>query len=108
MSYLIEFDKMLWNEPAKGLRTKIFMNGNQQIRLVEFSEDFFETDWCKKDHAGYVLEGKFSINYNGKLERYKKGDFIFIPKGEESKHKAILGKGEKVLLLLFELIEDYK
>ena len=105
MSYLIEFDKMLWNESTKGLRTKTYMNGNQQIRLAEFSEGFFETDWCKKGHAGYVLEGEFSNNYNGTIERYKKGDVIFIPKGEESKHKAILGKGEKVLLLLFEIIE---
>ena len=45
MSYLIEFNKMPWHEPAKGLRTKTFKNDNQQIRLVEFSEGFFETDW---------------------------------------------------------------
>ena len=105
MSYLVEFDKLSWNESAIGVRTKSFVNGNQQIRLVEFSDGFVEPDWCKKGHAGYVLDGEFSNDYNGKLERYKKGDVIFIPKGEQTKHKAILGKGEKVLLLLFEIIE---
>lgn len=105
MSYLIEFDKLPWNEPAIGLRSKTFISENQQIRLVEFSEGFVEPDWCKKGHAGYIIDGEFTNNYNGKFERYKKGDIIFIPKGESSKHKVILGKGEKVTLLLFEIIE---
>jgi len=106
MSYLIEFEKLPWNKPAIGVRTKAFVNGNQQIRLVEFSEGLVEPDWCQKGHAGYVLDGEFSNDYSGKLERYRKGDIIFIPKGEQAKHKAILGKGEKVTLLLFEIIEQ--
>lgn len=104
MSYLVEFDKMPWNEPAVGVRSKAFISGNQQIRLVEFSEGFIEPDWCQKGHAGYVIDGEFSNDYSGKLERYRKDDVIFIPKGEHDKHKAILGKGEKVTLLLFEII----
>jgi hypothetical protein len=71
MSYLVNFDNMLWNEPSKGIRTKIFISGNQQIRLVEFSEGFTEQDWCIKGHTGYVLNGEFSIDYNGFLEKYK-------------------------------------
>ena len=105
MSYIVEFDKMSWNEPAKGIKTKVFINGIQQVRLVEFSEGFVEENWCQKGHVGYVINGEFSNDYNGKIERYKKGDTIFIPKGEQAKHKAILGKGEKVTLLLFELLE---
>ena len=105
MSYLVEFDKMSWNEPVKGVRSKIFTNGNQQIRLVEFSEGFIEPDWCRKGHAGYVIDGEFTNDYRGTLEQYKKGDVIFIPKGENAKHKVIMGKGEKVILLLFEMIE---
>ena len=105
MSYRVEFDKISWNEPAQGVRFKSSVNGNQQIRLVEFSEGFTEPDWCRKGHAGYVLEGEFSNDYSGQLESYKTGDVIFIPKGEQAKHKAILGKGEKVTLLLFEIIE---
>jgi len=105
MSYIVEFEKIEWTEPAKGVRYKSFVKGNQQIRLLEFSEGFIEPDWCKKGHACYVLDGEFSNDYNGRLERYKAGDVVFIPKGEQAKHKAILGKGEKVTLLLFEIIE---
>ena len=105
MSYIVEFEKMPWNESAKGVRTKVFTNGNQQIRIVEFSEGFIEQDWCKKGHAGYVLDGEFTNNYSGILERYKKGNVIFIPKGEQAKHKVIMGKGEKATLLLFEILE---
>ena len=105
MRYLIEFDKLPWNTPADGVRFKAFLNGNQQIRLIEFSEGFIEPDWCRKGHAGYVLDGEFAIDYDGKIERYKKEDVLFIPKGEQSRHKAILGKSEKVMLLLFEIIE---
>jgi quercetin dioxygenase-like cupin family protein len=105
-SYLVEFDKLSWNEPALGLRYKIFISGCQQIRLIEFSEGFVEPDWCIKGHAGYILDGEFAIDYNGNIERYYKGDIIFIPSGEQAKHKAILGKGEKVTLLTFEIIES--
>ena len=106
MSYLVEFDKLAWNESAIGLRYKTFFSGNQQIRLVEFSEGFIEPDWCKKGHAGYVLDGELLNDYSGTWERYKQGDVFFIPKGEQAKHKVVMGEGEKVLLLLFEIIEQ--
>ena len=109
MSCIVDFENMEWNESVKGLRYKCYINGSQQIRLVEFSEGFVESDWCKKGHMGYVLDGSFAIdygNYDGNIEKYKKGDVIFIPKGEQSKHKAVLAKGEKVTLLLFEIIEN--
>lgn len=97
---------MPWNEPAKGVRFKAMVSGSRQVRLVEFSDGFVEPDWCAKGHAGYVLDGEFSIDYSGTVERYKAGDVIFIPEGDKDKHKAILGKGEKVLLLLFEILGE--
>ena len=106
MNYLVEFDKLEWNEHAKGIRFKVFRHGIQQIRLLEFSEGFVEAEWCQKGHAGYVINGEFSNDYSGTIERYHKGDIVFIPAGEQAKHKAILGKGEKVTLLLFEIIES--
>ena len=101
MSHLIDFDKLEWNEPALGVRYKAFINGDQQIKLVEFSEGFVEPDWCVKGHAGYVLDGTFSIDYCGNSEQYKKGDIIFIPSEKHAKHKVILSEGEKVTLLEF-------
>ena len=53
-----------------------------------------------------MLDGTFTTEfYNGNIERYQKGDIVFIPPGEESKHKAVLEKGEKVTLLEFENIK---
>jgi quercetin dioxygenase-like cupin family protein len=98
----IAFEKMEWVESGVGIRTKIFHQHNQRIRLVEFSEGFAEPDWCMKGHACYVLEGSFSIDFNGSVEHYNEGDICYIPAGENDKHKAILSKGERVLLLLFE------
>lgn len=52
---------------------------------MEFSEGFSEEDWCTKGHIGYVLEGRFSIDFNGKEIPFIAGDGIFITEGEESK-----------------------
>ena len=102
----IVFDSIEWTKTGTGLRYKLFSWGNQRLRLVEFSEGFIEPDWCTHGHAGIVLNGSFTIDYNGRLERYSEGDVFFIPSGEADKHKAIIGKGEKVTLLLFEISED--
>ena len=105
MSHRIDLESLPWQEPGEGVRFKIVVIGNQQVRLVEFSEGFIEQDWCIKGHAGYVLDGEFSIDYSGTVERYKAGDIIFIPKGEKDKHKAILVKNQKVTLFLYEIID---
>ena len=102
--HLIDFKNLLWVEAGSGVRYKIFNSGTQQIRLVEFSEGFIEEDWCFKDHAGHVLEGTCTINFNGSVELFEVGNTFFISKGVEDKHKLIVNKGEKVLLMLFEVI----
>jgi len=105
MNHLISFEALPWIEPAACIRYKLYKNGRQQIRLAEFSDGFMEPDWCRKGHAGYVLQGSFANDYNGKLECYKTGDSFFIPSGEEHKHKVIMARGEKVLVLLFEVLD---
>jgi len=101
---LINFKNMPWENPALGLRQKEYAENGQKIRLVEFSEDFIEVDWCAKGHVGYVLEGKISINFDVRIIEFKTGDGLFIFAGEENKHKASVGKGEKALLILFEKV----
>ncbi len=100
--YLIDFQSLEWENPAPGIRYKAFSRENQRIRLAEFSEDFTEKDWCTNGHIGYVIEGSISIDFNGKLVSFKTGDGLFIPEGESNKHKAMLAKGEKALIVLFE------
>lgn len=106
--HLIDFEKMEWTNGSAGIRYKKFIDGDQQLRLVEFSDGFKEADWCLKGHAGIVMGGEFALDFNGRLEHFKKDDIIFIPSGEEDKHKAVLRKGEKVTLLLFEIIASAK
>lgn len=106
MSHRIDFEALPWNEPAEGIRFKAVVIGSQQTRLVEFSHGFIEPDWCFKGHAGYVLDGEFSIDYSGAVERYKAGDILFIPKGAKDKHKAVLEKGQRVTLLLYEILDE--
>ena len=100
--YLIDFEDIAWESPAPGVRYKAYMRGGHKVRLVEFSEGFSEANWCTNGHIGYVLEGRFSIDFNGTVIPVKAGDGIFIPEGAENKHKAQSIKGEKALLILFE------
>ena len=104
MDHKIDFDAIAWQSPAPGFRYKAFVHGSQRIRLVEFSEGLVEPDWCYKGHAGYVLEGELTTDFDGHIERHKAGDVIFIPAGEDDRHKAFMGKGGRALLLLFEMI----
>ena len=101
----IIFDSIDWVAAGVGARYKAFVNGKQRVRLAEFSEGFVEADWCQNGHVCHVLSGSFSVDYNGTLERYTKGDVVFMARGEKDKHKAVLGAGEKVTLLLFELLD---
>ena len=104
--YLIDFQNMDWENPEPGVRYKAFIRGNRRIRLVEFSEKLIEKDWCTKGHIGYVIEGSISIDFNGKLINFKLGDGLFISEGKANRHKAIVAKGKKALILLYEDINE--
>jgi len=101
-NYLIDFKNIDWDNPALGVRYKSYIKGNQRIRLVEFSADFVEEDWCTKGHRGYVIQGSISIDFDGATIKFEAGDGLFITEGEGNKHKAKVAKGEKVLIILFE------
>lgn len=104
MKHLIDFNKLDWTIPAPGVRYRAFVTGNQRIRLIEFAESFSESDWCRYGHAGYIIDGECDIDFCGIIEHFKKGDTIFIPQGEEDKHKVLMGKDGWVQMLLFESI----
>ncbi len=67
-NYLIDFKNIDWENPALGVRYKAYVKGNQRVRLVEFTEEFIEDDWCTKGHIGYILEGSISIDFNGRKQ----------------------------------------
>ena len=100
MNYKVDFDPIEWQSPLPGVRFKAFVEGNRRMRLVEYTSDFVEPDGCTKGHIGYVIEGRFEIDFDGQIVQYSPGDGIFIPPGEEHKHKArILSDTAQVFLV---------
>jgi len=73
--------------PINGLRFKAICHRNRQLRLVEYTKEM-SPHWCEKGHIGYVLEGEMEIEYKNERLVYKSGDGIFIPSGQEHKHKG--------------------
>ncbi len=98
--YKIDFGAMAWEEPTVGVRFKAYKQGGRKLRLVEFGKEFIEPDWCRKGHIGYILEGQMEIDFNGEVIVFGSGDGLFIPAGQEHKHKArILTDTVKVILV---------
>jgi quercetin dioxygenase-like cupin family protein len=86
--YRVLFEALNWQSTALGARFKVHRDGNKQVRLLEFTSEFVEPDWCEKAHAGLVLKGELEIDFHGQLARYPEGSVIFIPSGAASGHKA--------------------
>jgi hypothetical protein len=95
----INFDSLAWASPAPGIRFKAFTYAGQKLRLLEFSKGFIEPDWCLKAHIGLVLEGTMDLDFNGTIVHFSKGDGIFIPGGEKSKHKAKVREFVRLVLV---------
>ncbi|MBA4382643.1 MAG: phosrestin [Sideroxydans sp.] len=86
--YRILFDKLEWQDGIRGARFKVFRSSNKQIRLLEFTSEFIEPDWCEKGHVGFVVQGELEIDFRGSVLRYPQGSALFIPSGLASGHKA--------------------
>jgi quercetin dioxygenase-like cupin family protein len=100
VQYRIDFQTTAWDSPAPGIRSKVYKHQGCQLRLVEFSKKFIESDWCLKGHIGYMLEGQMEIDFNGNAEVFSAGDGLFIPPGEENRHRArILTEVVKIILV---------
>ena len=98
--YRIDFEPMLWESPADGVRFKVYEQGGRKLRLVEFGKEFVEPDWCTNGHVGYILEGQMEIDFDGKKELFGPGDGVFIPAGPEHKHKGrVLTDKVKIIMV---------
>lgn len=105
MEHKIEFGNIPWESSVNGVRFKPYIVNGKLMRLVEFSREFVESDWCVKGHIGYILEGQMEIDFSGERIIFNRGDGLFIPEGEDHKHKATV-LSEKVSALLIENIEQ--
>jgi quercetin dioxygenase-like cupin family protein len=86
--YRVDLASMPWQAPAAGVRVKAVRQGGKQLRLVEFSREFVEPDWCTRGHVGYVLEGRLEVSFGGDVVVFGPGDGLLIPPGGAHRHKA--------------------
>lgn len=98
----ILFESLEWQDGIRGARFKAFRSGNKQLRLLEFTSEFIEPDWCEKGHVGFVIQGELEIDFRGQMVHYPQGSGIFIPSGAASGHKA---RSITPTVMLF-LVED--
>ena len=71
--YRIVFDQIEWHSPQPGVRFKAARDGSKQVRLVEFTSEFVEREWCEKGHAGFVLAGELEIDFSGQCRSISGG-----------------------------------
>ncbi len=96
----IAFAAIPWESPAVGVREKQATRGNHRIRLVEFTDDFNESDWCRTGHTAYVVQGTLEIDFGTRIVTVTAGDGLFIPPDETSKHKARVPNGAATLFIV--------
>ncbi len=60
----IDFESIPWEILTEGVRFKAYKQNGKQVRLVEFTDKFVETDWCEKGHIVYIIEGQLEVNFN--------------------------------------------
>ncbi len=82
LSFKVDFDALPWQSSLPGARFKVHRDGAKQLRLVEFTSEFVEPDWCEKGH------GALEIDFRGRVISYPEGAGIFIPAGPAGAHKA--------------------
>ena len=98
--FKLAFAALEWIQAAPGARFKAVERDGKRIRLVEFTREFVEADWCRKGHIGVLLSGELEIDFSGRVLRYEPGDGLYIPPREEGKHKARALSESAVLFLV--------
>jgi quercetin dioxygenase-like cupin family protein len=98
--YRVDFGSMPWDASAPGARAKVYEHGGRRLRLLELGAGFVEPGWCTKGHIGYVLEGRLEIRFGDGVTAFGPGDGLFIPAGDEHRHKARVLAGPVRLVLV--------
>jgi mannose-6-phosphate isomerase-like protein (cupin superfamily) len=98
----IDFAKLGWRKKNGGAPEKRYARNGRTLRLVRFTDQFTEEDWCVNGHVGMVLSGRLTIDFGRERIEYKAGNALFIDAGAKDRHKTIIAPGEEATLLLFE------
>lgn len=102
----IDFKAIPWETPLPGARHKAYQKGGRRVRLVEFTKEFVEPDWCSQGHIGYVLEGTLQVDFDGQIVRLSEGDGVFIPEGDATRHKAKTVTDMVKLILIEDAVQE--
>lgn len=74
-------DWQAWSKPGANGRVKIFRSNGHRIRLLELPAGFNEQNWCLAGHQGYVLKGRFTIEFDDRSFDCHPGMAFSIPDG---------------------------
>lgn len=99
----IDFGGLLWEEKARGIRSKSVERDGKRFRLVEFVKPIDHPDWCETGHFGNVIEGELEIDFDVMTEHFSKDDALSIPEGREFRHIAKPLTSRVVLFLVEEI-----
>lgn len=77
--------------PLDGVNAYLNQGENNQIIFMEFEKDVELPEHYHEAQWGIVLEGKITLNIDGKEKTYQKGDRYFIPK--DTKHSGKIYAG---------------
>ena len=95
----VNFADLDLENPLEGVKSKIYKYGDKQLRLVIYSEEM-PLHWCGNGHYGYILDGKLKIEFQNEKIVYQTGDGVFIPGGQEHRHRAkVLSEFVKVIII---------
>ena len=103
MRHKESFAEIHWEKPAIGMKEKTLIANGSKIRLIEFSKEFHEKDWCTSSHLGYIISGTLHIEFESGIETVTSGEALHISPGE--KHKTNLVVSDTVELILFEKLD---
>jgi quercetin dioxygenase-like cupin family protein len=85
--YRVDLASAEWTVPLEGVRHKTDVSFGRRLRLIEYTREM-PIHWCSKGHWGYVLEGRFEIEFDGETIVFEPGDGICIPDGEDHRHRG--------------------
>ncbi len=69
----IDLTSMEWAALGPGVRARIVRRGGRVIRIVEFTPEFEERDWCRKAHIGWLVSGRLDVALNASKQRCERG-----------------------------------
>ena len=89
MSHRVEWDSIHWESPMAGVRHKVVRAGDRVLRLVEYAREMVPHR-CERGHVGHIINGELVIEFATGPERFRAGDAVLIPPGEDHAHRAVV------------------